>query len=159
MADSGQDTIKLWLTSQLTYYLTDPPQKTDPRLVNFKLLMLMVRIIRDAEREYLSPIRNVRSYKEATRILFGVHTSPLPRICRMMGLDVTKERVKILEWLVAGKVGDPIFGFLKEPKALQLIKKGAKVSDIYKLLQGEENARKEEETESHVRDLEGSLRR
>jgi hypothetical protein len=101
--------------------------------------------------DFLSPHTDPETYQESVNYLFGIHASPLPRLCKALGLDVTMERLKLVEWKVLGKRGDPIFGFLSDPRSLSLIQQGVSVKEIYKILQGEPNGRKKiTESQTHI---------
>jgi hypothetical protein len=137
MGGNGQNTVKLWISDQVTYYLTTPSPKPKRGTVNYKKLILLLSVIQGAINEYLSPVKNEKSYQEVVNLLFGIHSSPLPKICKAMGLDVTKERLKLVEWKMMGRTGDPVFGFISDPRSLSLIEQGVPVGEIHKILQGE----------------------
>jgi hypothetical protein len=73
--------------------------------------------LRDAIDIYLSPYSSPKDKLEAETTLFGLHLSPLPGVCRALGIDCHAARMTLIEWKLKGLTGDPIFGFLTKPGA------------------------------------------
>ena len=118
-----------------------------------KLLRIFISILRQAEDDYLSPNTPPGDKIKAEQTLFGLHLSPLPGVCRTLGIDYHAARMKLLEWKVAGRTGDPIFGFLTKASSLEQFEQyqtitGPKLDEEY-------HARAEEQKENRPPGLQG----
>jgi hypothetical protein len=72
----------------------------------------------------------------AKAYLFGIKGSPLPEVCKVLGLDISKARLLILSWKSQNKTGDPLFGYLTDPKNASRMERGLPIEhphfeDIY----------------------------
>jgi hypothetical protein len=95
------------------------PIRTPKGVEEIKLLRIFISILRQAEDDYLSPNTPPGDLVKAEQALFGLHLSPLPGVCRILGIDYHAARMKLLEWKVSGRVGDPIFGFLTKASSME----------------------------------------
>jgi hypothetical protein len=81
-----------------------------------KLFRVCINVLRQAERDYLCNRSSRRHRAHAEQTLFGLHHSPLPAICRALGLDYIQARLRIIEWEMRGLQGDPVFEYLTQPQ-------------------------------------------
>lgn len=95
--------------------------------MDIKALRLMINALRRAELDFLTPglPENIRS--SARTFLFGVKESPLPGVCRALGINVSAARLTLLQWRSSGKIGDPIFDFLTDPSNVVRAESGAQL--------------------------------
>jgi hypothetical protein len=96
----------------------------EPNKVDIKTLRIMINAIRRAEIDFLDPHSRKPIRESAKAFLFGVKGSPLPRICKVLGINVSAARLLILQWKAQGKVGDPLFSYLGDPKNLVRAEQG-----------------------------------
>ena len=92
--------------------------------VDIKSLRLAINALRRAELDFLDPKTRKHVRESARSYLFGVKESPLPKICKVLGINHSAARLLILQWKAKGKVGDPIFGYLIDPKNLIKVERG-----------------------------------
>jgi hypothetical protein len=116
-----------------------------------KLLRIFISIIRQAEDDYLSPFTSPQERANAEQTLFGLHLSPLPGVCRTIGIDCHAARMKLIEWKVKGLTGDPVFDFLTKSGSMDQFEKGQGIN-IPTL---REVAHGREEESDHVPNLPG----
>ncbi len=100
----------------------DPIQVT--KKPDVKFLRIFISIVRRAEVDYLSPRTTPEEKDAAARVLFGLHLSPLSGLCHLLGIDQHAARLKLLEWFVEGRTGDPIFGYMTKPKSSDRYERG-----------------------------------
>ena len=95
---------------------------------SIKLLRIFIGIIRTAEYDYLSPGTSDHERAKAEQTLFGIHLSPLPGVCRTLGMDHHEARLKLVEWKFLGLVGDPIFEYLTKSKTADKYETGSGIN-------------------------------
>lgn len=83
--------------------------------VNVKALRLAINTLRRAEEDYLSAHVSRKLRASARAYLFGIKESPLPQVCKVLGINVSAARLLLLQWRAQGKTGDPLFGYLCDP--------------------------------------------
>lgn len=98
---------------------TAPPFK-----VNIKSLRLAINALRRAELDFLDPKTRRNDKESAKSFLFGLRGSPMPLVCEVLGINVLAGRLLILQWKAQGKVGDPVFNYLTDPKNLVRVENG-----------------------------------
>lgn len=105
------------------------PIRNPKGIEEIKLLRILINVLRQAELDYLSKgtPRGIRA--KASQTLFGLHLSPMPAVCRLLGLDCHKARLKLIEWKLKGMVGDPVFDFLTRPEVANRYEMG-KITDF-----------------------------
>ena len=101
-----------------------------------KKLMVMIAIVRGAEKDYLSKSTPDKIRLDAKRVLFG--ESWFYDLCSHMGIDCIIARLHIISWRSRGKVGDPVFGFLTESRAYEryVTKQKLSLPNMESLIQG-----------------------
>ena len=87
-------------------------------------MRILISMIRQAEDDYLSPHTSPAERANAEQTLFGLHLSPLPGVCRTLGIDYHAARMKLIEWKAKGLTGDPIFDFLTKSGSMDQFEKG-----------------------------------
>ena len=95
-----------------------------PYKVNVKSLRLAILAIRRAEMDFLDPNTRKQDKDSAKMFLFGLRGSPLPLVCEVLGINLLAGRLLILQWKAMGKVGDPLFSYLTDPKNLVRVENG-----------------------------------
>jgi hypothetical protein len=80
------------------------------RIPDLKALWLAILLLKRAQKDYLG---NVKSEVRASAMayLFG-RESILPIVCDLLGIDPIAARLKLFQWRIKGRTGDPIFGYL-----------------------------------------------
>ena len=82
--------------------------RSKPEISGFRILLDVCRL---AERDYLAK-RTPKSHREtAMALLFGA-SSTFESVCSCLGIQPNAARLTLVAWKLAGKVGDPVFGFL-----------------------------------------------
>ena len=98
------------------------------RNVDIRILRLAIDCLRRAELDYLDS-RMPSSVRESARAyLFGVKNSPLPQVCNVLGINVSAARLLLIQWRAQGRIGDPIFSYLLDPKNMVNWEKGIPLS-------------------------------
>jgi hypothetical protein len=92
--------------------------------VDIKALRLTINALRRAELDFLDPHTRRVVSDSAKAYLFGVKSSPLPCVCKVLGINLSAARLLILTWKAQGRVGDPVFGYLNDPKNLMRAEHG-----------------------------------
>jgi hypothetical protein len=116
------------LRNQIAFNTGAVPVRAPKGVEEIKLLRIFISIIRQAEDDYLSPSTSPTERAQAEQTLFGLHLSPLPGVCRTLGIDCHAARMLLLEWKVKGLTGDPIFEFLTKSGSLEQYEKGQSLS-------------------------------
>jgi hypothetical protein len=96
------------------------------------LFRIYINIVRQAEEDYLSRTTSPKNRAKAAQTLFGIHLSPLPTLCRILGLNYIDARLKIIEWKLRGMKGDPVFEFLQDKDVARDYEMG-KIKDLSSL--------------------------
>src|SRR3972149_5066659 len=107
------------LSRQIAFNVGSVPLKQPKGVEEIKLFRIYIDIVRQAESDYLCRNSSIKSRNKAANTLFGIHLSPLPVLCRTLGINCHAARLKILEWKVRGLTGDPVFDFLTKPGACE----------------------------------------
>lgn len=92
--------------------------------VNIKTLRLAINMLRRAELDYLSPSVPKKIRAEAKSALFGMKTSALPDVCKILGINPYAATLKLLLWKAMRRVGDPLFSYLTDPSSLDNLELG-----------------------------------
>jgi hypothetical protein len=116
------------LRKQIAFNTGAVPVRAPKGVEEIKLLRVFISIIRQAEDDYLSPSTSPAERVQAEQTLFGLHLSPLPGVCRALGIDCHAARMKLIEWKVKGLTGDPIFDFLTKSESFDQYEKGLGLS-------------------------------
>jgi hypothetical protein len=98
------------------------------RKVNIKALRLIINTLRRAEEDFLSQHVSRKLRASARSCLFGIKESPLPSVCAALGINVSAARLLLLQWRAQKKTGDPLFGYLLDPRNLIKIERGLPIS-------------------------------
>ena len=112
------------LSHHLAINLGQIPIQPPKGIEMIKVFRIYVNVLRQAELDYLSKSSSRRVKARAAQTLFGLHLSPLPTICRLLGIDCHQARLKIIEWKMKGKTGDPVFDFLNRPEVVDQYEMG-----------------------------------
>jgi hypothetical protein len=91
-------------------------------------MRLAINLLRSAESDFLNPKSDPEDRATAKSLLFGLDSSPLPQVCRALGIDPDAARLLILQWKSQGRVGDPIFSYLSESGNLKKVRHGIKLN-------------------------------
>ena len=101
---------------------------TFPSKVNVKALRLAINTLRRAEEDFLSPHVSKKIRASARSCLFGIRESPLPHVCKALGMNVSAARLLLISWRAQRKVGDPLFGFLSDSNNVARLEMGLPIS-------------------------------
>jgi hypothetical protein len=114
--------------------------------LNIKAFRLILNALRRAEIDYLSPHVDSETRASARSYLFGLKESPLPCVCKALGLNVLAARLTLIKWRAQGKIGDPLFSFLQDPSNLLKSEHGLAIlrPDFKDLYEYGANSRKQE---------------
>jgi hypothetical protein len=112
------------LSKQLAFNSGLVPLRKPQGVEEIKLFRIYIKTLRQAEEDYLSPESTAQERAEAEQTLFGIHLSPLPGVCRTLGIDPHAAKLMLIEWKAKGRIGDPIFGFLTQPGAVDRYEMG-----------------------------------
>lgn len=104
------------------------PVRLPKDIEEIRLLRIFINVLRQAEDDYLTRNKPSEEFAQAEQTLFGIHHSPLPGVCRVLGIDYHAARIKLIEWKIKGLRGDPIFDCLSKPGALDQYEKGHGIS-------------------------------
>lgn len=112
------------LNKYLAMNLGQAPLKAPQGQEEIKLFRICINILRQAEEDYLSGKTPQKTRAVASQTLFGLHTSLFPVTCRLLGIDPVAARLKIIEWKMLGKEGDPVFSFLHKEDVVKKYEMG-----------------------------------
>lgn len=131
--------LRIELAKRLASNLGTVPVYLPKSIKEIKVLRILIGILRTAEEDYLSSSASQEDASQADQTLFGLHFSPLPRVCRVLGIDHHAARMKLIEWKARGLTGDPVFDYLTKPGAVDQYERG-RGSNIPTLREEEEYA-------------------
>lgn len=100
------------------------PVRKPTDIEDVRLFRIFLHVVRQAEVDLLSRQTAPETKAEAARTLFGLHNSPLVPICRILGIDPAAAKLKIIEWEVKHKTGDPVFGYMVKPSVVDKFERG-----------------------------------
>lgn len=118
------NTLRLELKKTLAFNAGITPVRLPKDIEEIRLLRIFINVLRQAEDDYLTQNKPSPEFAQAEQTLFGIHHSPLPGVCRVLGIDYHAARIKLIEWKIKGLKGDPIFDCLTKPGALDQYEKG-----------------------------------
>jgi hypothetical protein len=116
--------LSIQLSRQLDFNSGKIPLRKPQGLEEIHLFRIYIKTIRQAEEDYLDPRALQEDKEKATQLLFGMHLSPLPTVCRTLGINHHIARLKLLDWKMKGLVGDPIFDFLTKVESANRFEQG-----------------------------------
>ena len=113
----AQQSLREYLKTCLDRNVGLLPIRPPSGIEEIRTMRLCINVLRRAEMDYLTESVPKTTRARAAQTLFGLHSSPMPVICRLLGIDCAQARLKIIEWKIKGLSGDPVFGFLNQPES------------------------------------------
>lgn len=133
MPQSAQQSLRDYLDRQLSIQLGLTPIRAPKGIEEIRMIRVWINVLRQAELDYLSKATSKSIRAKASQTLFGLHLSPMPIVCRLLGIDCHKARLKIIEWKLRGSVGDPVFDFLTRQDVVDRYEMG-KIKDFSSII-------------------------